>query len=197
MNRALGGEDFSRITRIVGIFWSPISIGPSHPRIYNFLASNGSNRGRFNETRCHVHNSSWKRHGAPVIIRKFHGRLLCSLGGGYATGSSRLLLEGARIRGRFVSVRSKEKVNFSLLNSVYIVSDPSRENVRTSSWANNNTGKLNLSERLIDSWEWKEGYRVESSRALFNRNFEEFFSETARNYRETGTLCRWWFIMDR
>lgn len=38
-------EDFSG-TRIVGIFWLPISIGPSHPGIYNFLASNGSNENR-------------------------------------------------------------------------------------------------------------------------------------------------------
>lgn len=38
----------------------------------------------------------------------------------YATGSSRLLLEGARIRGRFRLDRNK-KVNFSLLNArIYI-----------------------------------------------------------------------------
>lgn len=110
---------------IVSIFWLPISIGPSHLRIYNFLVADQTKTiASFNETHWHVHSPrSWKRHG-PVIIRKFLvGRLFVLWRSAEIRNWKFTLIIGevrefvANARGNVdVSVRSEEKVNFSWLN---------------------------------------------------------------------------------
>lgn len=172
VEQALRREDFSR-TRIVGIFWLPISIGPSHPRIYNFLASNGSNesRGRLMKrigTYTTRRESGTK--GAPWLLESFTADCCVAPRRGADIRNWKFtLIIGRRANSWPFPFDRNKKVNFSLLNRVYVyiyiyvvpsslraISNPSLENIGTSSWANTESGTSRRENWLIRGNEKKK-----------------------------------------
>lgn len=193
VEQALRREDFSR-TRIVGIFWLPISIGPSHPRIYNFLASNGSNesRGRLMKrigTYTTRRESGTK--GAPWLLESFTADCCVAPRRGADIRNWKFtLIIGRRANSWPFPFDRNKKVNFSLLNRVYIYIYTScllpcvPFLTRLAKILVQVRGRTLKAEPHAERIDWFVGMkRRNESIGLLNRNFvREFlnFSETVR-----------------